>query len=40
MFVNGYATHLSFLVLPYYHRHETFYRSGYVSPIGFLLPMS
>jgi eukaryotic-like serine/threonine-protein kinase len=37
IFVNGFATHLSFLVLPYYHRRETFYRHGYVFTIGFLL---
>lgn len=37
IFVKGYVTHLSFLVLPYYHRDVTFYRHGYVSPIGFLL---
>jgi len=28
---------LPFLVLPYYHRSETFYRRGYVSAIGFSL---
>src|SRR4029077_18254537 len=38
--VTDFHTHLSFLVLPYYHPREAFYRHGYVSPIGFLWRLS